>query len=151
MSATFDPGPNFHEIGPRNRQWIRNIRGQAYATEPYMFVASTAPEDSWNGNAAVKYLEPGTVVAALTDGSGIGPFDTTATDGRGDVANIVGICNTFLPDELNKGNHTVGVVTANVTAYESVVIEHNAGAPIPVTATTMDALRTRSLDILFTA
>lgn len=153
MSALFDAGPNFHEIGPRNRQWERHVKGYAQGTEPYMVAASTAPEYTYNGKTA-KVLEPGTVMAQITDTANnedtmVGPYDPAATDGREDPANIVGINNTFLPTELNDGNHTIGVKTARTTAYAAVVIEHNAGVPTPVTAATMDAMRTRSLDILF--
>jgi hypothetical protein len=63
-----------------------------------------------------------------------------ALDGRGDVNNIVGICNTFLPWQLMHRDVEVAVV------YEAAVVQANcielnaAGAEIALTDQTSNAL-----------
>lgn len=48
-----------------------------------------------------------------------------ATDGRGDPANIVGFCNTFLPWQLTEGDREIAVV------YEAAVVQANCLEQIP--------------------
>lgn len=73
-----------------------------------------------------------------------------ATDGRGTLANLVGICLTFLPWQLMDRDVEVGVVT-NGTCVQAWCFELNAaGDPIALTNTTADAMRgLKRLDINF--
>jgi hypothetical protein len=86
---------------------------------------------------------------------GIGVVETTAgvagaADGRGDTANIVGLCNTFLPWQLIERDCEVAALYI-CTAVQAWCFEYNAaGTRIALTNTTADAMRgTKGLDITF--
>ena len=77
--------------------------------------------------------------ATLTDATTT-PGVPGATDGRGDTANIVGICDTFLPWQLLERDVEVAAVY-EATVVQSWCIEYDAsGAPITLTNTTRDAI-----------
>ena len=66
------------------------------------FAKGAIPTETIDGSTQ-KVLQPGTVLAKITSGADedkVGVFDTTATDGRQTVANIVGINHTFVPWQL---------------------------------------------------
>lgn len=73
-----------------------------------------------------------------------------AADGRGATANIVGLCDTFLPWQLLERDVEVAAVY-NCTAVQSWCFEYNAaGVAIALTNTTADAMRgTKGLDVTF--
>lgn len=86
---------------------------------------------------------------------GVGVVETTggtagATDGRGDTANIVGLCNTFLPWQLMQRDVEVAALYI-CTAVQGWCFEYQAdGTRIALTNTTADAMRgTKGLDITF--
>lgn len=77
-----------------------------------------------------------------------------AVDGRQTLANIVGICNTFLPWQLNERDVEISV------AYEASVVQgwcielDASGNPVPLTNTTAAALQRggaagKSVDVTF--
>lgn len=86
---------------------------------------------------------------------GVGVAETTpgtagATDGRGNVANIVGLCNTFLPWQLMERDVEVASLYI-CTAVQGWCYEYQAdGTRVPLTNTTADAMRgTKGLDVTF--
>lgn len=90
-------------------------------------------------------LTGGTVTVATTVSGGAGAG--SATDGRQTAANIVGLCNTFLPWQLVDGDREIAVVyEASVvqarcleyTAASTVVALSNTTAALMVAQKTMD-------------
>jgi len=115
--------------------------------------ASTVPAVTIDGNAGQKVLQPGTVLATITSGpetGKVGPFQAAVSDGRQTLANIVGLCNTFLPWQLMERDVEVAVI------YEAAVVQANCielnagGAGIALTNTTAAAMVAgKSIDIKF--
>ena len=101
----------------------------------------------------IKRLHPGEALAKITSGADSGKygvFQLGVTDGRQDVANLVGINGDFWPHQLMDRD----VETANY--YECVAkqawctIRDATGARIALTNTVADALRGgKAVDILF--
>ena len=127
-------------------------------TESYTVAKSSVPSVTIDGNAE-KILQPGTVMAKITTAAGtstaadvgkIGPFSSTATDGRQTAANIVGLELTFLPWQLKERDVEVSVVT-NATAVQAWCFEYGAGGNrVALTNATADLLRGgKRLDINF--
>lgn len=84
--------------------------------------------------ASLTGTTPGITVATTTPGV------AGATDGRSNTANIVGICDTFLPYQLLERDCEVAVVY-EATVVQAWCIEYNAlGSPIALTNTTRDAM-----------
>lgn len=73
-----------------------------------------------------------------------------AADGRQTAANIVGLCDTFLPWQLLERDVEVAAVY-ECTAVQAWCFEYSAaGAPIALTNTTADAMRSvKPMDITF--
>lgn len=119
-------------------------------------IASTAFTVTFNGELGA---DVPVIVADVTSLTGAGAGITVATspagaagatDGRGDTANIVGICNTFLPWQLIEGDREVAVI------YEASVVQANcieldaAGASIALTNTTAaEMFAKKHIDIKF--
>jgi hypothetical protein len=93
----------------------------------------------------------GTATATVTDGSASGEGSGGgATDGRQTEANIVGLCDTYLPVQLLRGDREVAVVyrAEAVQDWCLELTEHNVY--VPLTNDTADAMRGgKSLDIRF--
>lgn len=121
--------------------------------ESYTCAASTVPARTIDGNANQKVLQPGTVMAKITSGpeaGKVGPFQAGVTDGREDVANIVGLNDTFLPWQLIERDVEIAAAY-EVTAVQAWCIELDAtGAEIVLTNTTADAMRgVKGMDVHF--
>lgn len=87
---------------------------------------------------------PGLTVATSTAGV------AGATDGRGDTANIVGLCNTFLPWQLMERDVEIAVIhEANVVQANCIEL-NAAGTEIALTNTTAaEMFGKKHLDIRF--
>lgn len=111
-----------------------------------------------DGHPNQKILQPGTVMAKITSGpdaSKIGPYSTDTvgvTDGRSSPANIVGLCDTFLPWQLMERDVEIAVMYHGV-AVQAWCLEYTAAGgatPQVLTDATANAMRsTKTLDILF--
>lgn len=163
----FTKGPNYTAPFGRN-QWLRST--QDVKTESFTFGAALIPTETIDGTEQ-KVLQPGTVLAVATsgadagkvgvyhrftaDGGGAG-IDHGATDGRGDPANIVGICNTFLPWQLLERDVEVAAVyeATAVQAWcfevDPAAVADGSEAFVALTDTTADTMRgQKTLDIMF--
>ena len=138
--------------GPFGRnQYLRSTVGCKF--ESYTVAASTVPDETIGGYP-VKILQPGEVMAKITSGAEagkVGPYsnDTVGvTDGRSDLANVVGINDSFLPWQLMEADREIGV-NYDCTAVQGWCFERNAaGARIALTdatATAMVAKKTMSI------
>lgn len=124
-----------------------------FQTESYTVSAATVTARTIDGNPGQKILQPGTAMAKITSGpeaGKIGPYQTGATDGRADVANLVGLELTFLPWQLIERDVEVSVVN-QATAVQAWCFEYDAaGAEIPLSNTVADAMRGgKRLDLHF--
>jgi hypothetical protein len=147
---SFQAGPNYRTPFGRN-VYLRST--QDIKTTSYTVARSTVPARTIDGHAGQKVLQPGTVLAKITSGpdSGkIGPHNLAATDGRQTVTNIVGLCNTFLPWQLQERDVEVAVVY-EATAVQAWCFQYTNDTTITaVTDTTANAMRGgKSLHILF--
>lgn len=121
-------------------QWLYSTKD--VKTYPATFSMTGIPSETIDGNTE-KVLQPGTVLAKITavgaEQDKVGVFDTTAADGRQTSANIVGICNTFVPWELLERDAEVAV------AYEAAAkfawcFQYTAGVRAALTTTIRDAM-----------
>lgn len=132
-------------------QYLRSTVGLQF--ESYTLAAATVPARTIDGNAGQKIIKPGTVLAKITSGADsgkVGPFQASVTDGRQTLANIVGLCETFLPWQLIERDVEVAAVYACAAVQGWCIELDAAGAEIALTNTTADAMRgTKGLDILF--
>jgi hypothetical protein len=90
-----------------------------------------------------KVLQPGTILAMATSGpnSGkVGVYMAGLTDGRQTPANVVGVDLTFLPTQLMDGDAEVSAVYGGSLEFSRCIEYNAAGQPIPLTATTRDAI-----------
>lgn len=130
-------------------QYLASTRADAVFSS-YTVAAAVVHSDA-DGN---KVLQSGTVLAKCTSGGSsglVGPYEADATDGRQTSTNIVGVCDTFLPYQLNNGNYDVAVLkTGRVDS--SVCYEYPTGVTVaPGTrglgSGTKTALATRTADL----
>lgn len=96
-------------------EYLRSTVGLTF--ESYTVARTSVPADA-DGN---KVLQSGTVMAKITSAAGtsqaadvgkIGPYSATATDGRQTAGNIVGVCDSFMPYQLNDFDREVAVLKA---------------------------------------
>lgn len=146
----FTKGPNYREPFGRN-QWLRSTVG--IVTESHTFAKGAIPTETIDG-VAHKVLQPGTVLAVITSGDDVGKvgvYDDAATDGRQTAANIVGICNTFLPWQLDERDCEVAVVK-HARAVQAWCFEYESGVRVALDdATAAELLAKKDLDIQFIA
>lgn len=113
-------------------------------TESYTLAASTIPAQTIDGFPNQKILQPGTVLAKITSGADagkVGPFSAAATDGRQTLANIVGLCLTFLPWQTMVRDVEVSAVY-DCEAVQGWCFEYDAtDAPIALTNATAAAMQ----------
>jgi len=113
---------------------------------------ASIPAETIDGSVE-KIVQRGEILARITSGADqgkLGVFQAGATDGRADVANIVGINETFLPWQTLHRDVEVGyAVEARVV--QAWCFERDAsGARIPLTNTTAAALVSKkNVSILF--
>lgn len=147
--------PSFSKGGAPRTPFGKNsyLRStQDVKKEHYTLSAASVPTETIDGTVQ-KVLQSGEVLAKITSGNEagkVGPFMAGAVDGRADVANIVGINDTFLPWQLLERDVEVAA-TYECSAVQGWCFERDAaGARIPLANATADAMRgTKGLDILF--
>jgi len=107
-----------------------------------------------------KVLQEGEVMAALTSGTHSGkvvPYQTFQadgttpfTDGRSDLANLVGICKDWFGAQLMDRDVEAGILVRGYLVQSWCTIRNNLGVRVALTNTVADALRSKkNLDILF--
>lgn len=133
-----NPNINFGDIT------VTGGPGNAGGTTPYVITFTPDGQYGYTDAPAIT-----TGVGSLTGGAGTATVTTTAggavgtgaTDGRGDPANIVGVCKTFLPWQLLEGDREVAVFyAADLEATQC--FEYDAsGARVAITAATIASLQ----------
>lgn len=120
-------------------QYLRSTKD--VKPESYTFAKSGIPTSTRDG-FTVKELQPGTVLAKITSGGDagkVGVYDTTATDGRQTTANIVGICDTFVPWQLLERDVEVAAVY-EATVVQAWCFQYTAGVRAVLGNTVRDAI-----------
>ena len=139
--STFVKGGGARTPFGRN-EFLRSTKD--LGTEPYTLAASTVPAQTIDGFPNQKIVQPGTVMAKITSGADagkVGPFSAAATDGRETLANIVGLCLTFLPWQTIERDVEISCVY-DCEAVQGWCIEYDAGnLPIPLTNATAAAMQ----------
>jgi hypothetical protein len=145
---SFQSGPNWRTPFGRNN-YLRST--QDVKTTSFTFAQSGIPAVTIDGSTQ-KVLQPGTAVAKITggpDAGKVGAYDTTATDGRQTAANIVGLCNTFLPWQLLERDVEIAVVY-ECTAVQAWCFQYTAGVRAPLANATADVMRgLKHLHVMF--
>lgn len=120
--------------------------------EGYTFYAPSCPTTEVDGVDDQKILQPGVAIAKITSGAGlgmVGPRDAGASDGRQTVANLVGLCYTFLPWQLLERDCEIAVLY-DCTAIQDNCLEVASGEWVALTDTTAAALNAeKGVNILF--
>jgi len=151
--STFVKGGGIRTPFGRN-EYLRSTNPKPL-TDSYTLAASSVPGVTIDGFANQKILQPGTVLAKITSGADIGkvgPYSvlTGLVDGRQLAANIVGINDTFLPWQLIERDVEIAAVYGCVAVQAWCFETNAAGAVVPLSNATADAMRgTKSLQILF--
>lgn len=149
--STFVKGGSTGTPFGRN-EFLRSTRD--IKTESYTLSSFTIPARTIDGVAGQKILQPGTIMAKITAGTGgtpaseigkIGPFniDAAVTDGRSTLANIVGIDLTFLPWQAMERDVEISVIyeCAAVQAWCLEYLTAAAATPIALSNTTATAMQ----------
>lgn len=131
-------------------EYLRSTR--ELLTNSATFAASTLPTVEIDGSTQ-KILWAGCAIAKITSGDEagkVGVFQTGATDGRGDTANLVGLNDTFLPYQLQDADQEISVVYGCSAVKDWCRELDTAGEFIALTEATATALRGgQSLDVKF--
>ena len=109
--------------------------------DSYTMAKTGIPSETIDGNTE-KVLQPGTAIAKITSGADsgkVGAYDTTATDGRQTLANVVGINDTFLPWQLLERDVEIAV-TYEAAVVQAWCFQYTAGVRAALTNTTRDAI-----------
>ena len=122
--------------------YLYSTKGNQF--ESYTLAASAVTQADANGN---KYVNKGELMAKITSGalSGkVGPYEAGVSDGREDVANLVGYNDTWalLTDAMDRD---IACLQVGIVDNTKVIVDLVKGAP---NSTITDALRTVGLDIL---
>jgi hypothetical protein len=140
----FTPGGGVTTPFGRN-EYLRSVRDKK--TESYTFYRLAIPVRTIDGVPNQKILQMGVVIAKITSGAGagmVGCFNAAATDGRSVLANIVGLCDTFLPWQLVERDTEIAV-TYEATAVQGWCLEYLSEAadsmPVALTNTTAAAMQ----------
>lgn len=125
-----------------------------FKTESYTLSAFTIPARTIDGVAGQKIVQPGTVMAKITAGTGgtpaseigkVGPYnlDVAVTDGRNGYVNVVGICLTFLPWQTMERDVEISVIyeASLVQAWCLEYLTAAAATPIALSNATATAMQ----------
>jgi hypothetical protein len=100
-----------------------------------------------------KVLQEGEAIARITSGPNVGKygaFQAGVTDGRQDVANLVGIVKDYFGVQLIDRDVEAGVLVRGHLVQAWCTERNAAGARVPLSNTTADALRgKKNLQIQF--
>jgi len=123
-------------------EYRRSTRDLKY--ESYTCARASVPTETIDGEAGLRVLQSGEVIAKITSGgdSGkVGPFQAGVADGRQTTGNIVGVNDTFLPWQFNEAIDREIAVCYEGALVQAWCFERDAaGARIALTNTTRDAM-----------
>lgn len=131
---------------------LRSAQPGSYTVVSKTVSSAQYPTETIDGFTQ-KVLNEGEVLAVLTSGPGAGkvvPFQLGASDGRQDVANLVGVTKDYFAAQLMDRDVEAGVLTRGQLVQAWCTIRAADGTRVALTDTVADALRgKKNLDILF--
>lgn len=151
----FDPTPSANSVPEGRRQFLRSTEG--LRTESATVSAANHPSETVGGEVR-KILQSGEALAKITSGPEAGKsgvFQVDATDGRGDIANLIGINETYepwrlLPQTGSPQDVEVGYVVDARVVQAWCTIRDASGARVPMTDAVAAALNgAKGCNILF--
>ena len=111
--------------------------------ESATYSAAAHPVEMVDGSAQ-KILQPGEAIAKILTGpeaGKTGAYQEGATDGRGDLANLVGVNDTFEPWRLLYGDVEIGYLYHGTPVQGWCTVRDAAGLRKPMPNAVADALR----------
>lgn len=150
--ASFTKGSSAARAPFGRPQILRSTKFGSFGEKSYTISSALHPAETIDGKVE-KILYPGEVIAAITSGPQIGKFGVRqlgVTDGRQDIANVVGVSKDFFLTELLNRD-----VEAAVFYYASLIqvmcTERDAGGlRVALPNATADALYgKKALQLLF--
>lgn len=112
-------------------------------TESYTCAGASVVVETIDGAEDQKILQSGEIIAKIISGDDAGktgPFDASASDGREDTDNIVGVNDTFLPWQLMERDVEIAVVYEASVVQDWLFERDGDGARIPLSNATRDAI-----------
>lgn len=112
-------------------------------TESYTCAGASVVVETIDGAEDQKILQSGEIIAKIISGDDAGktgPFDASASDGREDTDNIVGVNDTFLPWQLMERDVEIAVVYEASVVQDWLFERDGDGARIPLSDATRDAI-----------
>ncbi|WKW85472.1 capsid decoration protein [Rhodococcus phage Reynauld] len=137
--AHFNPGPGDDSIPFGKNEYRRSTVGLKYDT--VQIFKDAVPEEP--GQPGEKILQSGEVLAKITSGPGKdmwGPYQIDATDGRGDLANVDGVNDTFDAFKLRERNIEAASCYSGTLDQQKCFIRDATGARIELTDAVAEAL-----------
>ena len=150
--ASFTRGGGTRKPFGRN-QIMRSAKPGSYLEKSYTISSAAHPVETVDNETDAKILYPGEAIAKITSGAEAGKFGVRqlgVSDGREDLANLVGVSNDFFPTQLQ--NRDVEAATLyQASLVQAWCTERDAtGARVVMPNATADALRAKkNLQILF--
>lgn len=152
--ASFDKPDQVNSTPFGKNQYLHSTKNTQF--QGFTFAHDTLPEETWVDGTGKehteKILQSGEVLAKITSGPNagkVGVFQEDATDGRGDVDNIVGINDTFAPWQLKERDIEVAALYHGTVKQAWCFIRDDAGERIVMDDTVAAALQGgKGLDIL---
>ncbi len=138
-------------IGVNN--FLRSTKGVLTDSRTVAKDSFPVDKDSTTGQ---KTLQKGDVIAKITSGADSGKFgvystDTVGvTDGRSDIANVVGICQSYYPYQLMDRDVDIAVVYAASVVQANVYVRDATNARVAISNGNVTTLEARKdLDIIW--
>lgn len=101
------------------------------------FSMTAIPTETFNGVPGQVILQRGETLARITSGTHQGKLgcfttDAAVTDGRADIANVVGLNDTFLPSQLLNHDETVAYYYDATVVQANCTVRDATGARVPM-------------------
>lgn len=151
--AHFNPGGGDSTTFGKN-EYRYSTKGLKYS--PVSIYKESVPKEEATGSDAStseeRILQSGEALARITSGPGkdkFGPFQLGATDGRQDVANLVGVNDTFLPWQLLRRDVEAAACYEGTLKQDWCTIRDSNGARVPMTDAVATGLNTKSTNLHF--
>ena len=139
MTFSKGPGELTDSFGPN--QYLRSTKGAKFRSATLR--AASVPTETINGYSGKRAIQRGEVLAKITTGAeagGVGPYQAGATDGRQTAANIIGICDTYVPWRANVRDVPVSICYEAAVVKAWVFERDAAGLRIPLSNATATAI-----------
>lgn len=150
--ASFSRGGAARTPFGRN-QILRSAQPGSYLTKGYTIASGSHPVQAIDNETDAKVLYPGEAIAKITSGADSGKYGVRqlgVTDGRQDLANLVGVNQDLWPYQLKDRDVEASVLYMASLVQAWCTERDSSGARVAMPNATADALRgLKNLQILF--